>query len=417
MRATAALSTRPHVLYVTYDGLLEPLGQSQVVNYVLRLAPQADITVLSWEKPKDLADTAAIGGLSARLSAADIDWIRLRYHKRPTLPATAWDIVCGIVMGIGVTRARARTIVHARGYVPSVVALSMQRFTRAKFLFDMRGFWADEKVDGGHWSRRSLPYRLAKRWERAFFESADAIVSLTEAGVKGFPSFGYRMAPDAPIQVIPTCADLAQFAPGPRDPELVARFGLADRLVIGYVGTLSNWYLRADTLRYLATLVHALPRARVLFVTREDHAALRRDARAAGLPAHAMVTTAAEFCDMPAHVRLMDLGVFFIKPCFSKTGSAATKLAEFLGVGVPVVINDGIGDSGRIVRDHKVGVVLPATSAAACDASLADVRALLADEGVKSRCVDTARRLFSLDEGVARYAALYASLATNAGSN
>src|SRR5256885_1245136 len=92
-----------------------------------------------------------------------------------------------------------------------------------------------------------------------------------------------------PRQVIPTCADLTQFAPGPRDPELVARLGLADRLVIGYVGTLSNWYLRVDTLRYLATLVHTLPRARVLFVTREDHAALRRDARAAGLPGDAMV--------------------------------------------------------------------------------------------------------------------------------
>lgn len=415
MRTTAA--PRPHVLYVTYDGLLEPLGQSQVVSYVLRLAAQADITVLSWEKPKDLADAAAIGGLSARLSAAGIDWIRLRYHKRPTLPATAWDILRGIMVGIRVTRARASTIVHARGYVSSVVALCVKRVTRTKFLFDMRGFWADEKVDGGHWCRRSLPYRLAKRWERAFFERADAIVSLTEAGVKGFPSLGYRMAPDAPIQVIPTCADLTQFAPGPRDPELVARFGLADRLVIGYVGTLSNWYLREDTLRYFATLVRTLPRARVLFVTREDHAALQRDARAAGLPADAMVTTAAEFRDMPAHVRLMDLGVFFIKPCFSKSGSAATKLAEFLGVGVPVVINDGIGDSGRIVRDHEVGVVLPATSAPAFEASLPDVRTLLADEGVKSRCVGTARRLFSLDEGVARYAALYAGLAATAGSH
>ncbi|HEV8142786.1 MAG TPA: glycosyltransferase [Methylomirabilota bacterium] len=415
MRTTAA--PRPHVLYVTYDGLLEPLGQSQVVSYVLRLAAQADLTVLSWEKPKDLADAAAIGGLSARLSAAGIDWIRLRYHKRPTLPATAWDILRGIMVGIRVTRARASTIVHARGYVSSVVALCVKRVTRTKFLFDMRGFWADEKVDGGHWCRRSLPYRLAKRWERAFFERADAIVSLTEAGVKGFPSLGYRMAPDAPIQVIPTCADLTQFAPGPRDPELVARFGLADRLVIGYVGTLSNWYLREDTLRYFATLVRTLPRARVLFVTREDHAALQRDARAAGLPADAMVTTAAEFRDMPAHVRLMDLGVFFIKPCFSKSGSAATKLAEFLGVGVPVVINDGIGDSGRIVRDHEVGVVLPATSAPAFEASLPDVRTLLADEGVKSRCVGTARRLFSLDEGVARYAALYAGLAATAGSH
>src|SRR5687767_8235717 len=114
MRMTAAPRSRPHVLYVTYDGLLEPLGQSQVVSYVLRLAAQADLTVLSWEKPNDLADTAAIGELSARLSAAGIDWIRLRYHKRPALPATAWDILRGIMVGIGVTRARASTIVHAR---------------------------------------------------------------------------------------------------------------------------------------------------------------------------------------------------------------------------------------------------------------------------------------------------------------
>ncbi len=305
---------------------------------------------------------------------------------------------------------------HARGYVPSVIAVAVKAMTGARFLFDMRGFWADEKVDGGHWSRRSLPYRLAKRWERTFFARADAIVSLTEAAVRHFPSLGYRVAPATPIEVIPTCADLDAFQPGPRDPALVARFGLADRPVIGYVGTLSNWYLRHETLAYLARLAHAWPRARVLVVTREDHAAFRRDARAAGIAEDALVLTEAAFADMPAHVRLMDVGVFFIKPCFSKIASAATKLAELLATGVPVVINDGIGDSGRIVRDHDVGVVLPATTPDACEASLPDVRRVVDDPGVGMRCVATARKLFSLDEGVARYAALYGRLAGSRGA-
>jgi glycosyltransferase involved in cell wall biosynthesis len=233
--------------------------------------------------------------------------------------------------------------------------------------------------------------------------------------VKAFPSLGYRVPPEAPVEVIPTCADLDAFVPGPRDRALVERYGLGDRLVIGYVGTLSNWYLRTETLRYLAVLARALPRVRVLFVTREDHGALRRDAEAAGIPAAAIVTTAARFRDMPAHVRLMDLGVFLIKPCFSKTGSAATKLAEFLATGVPVVINDGIGDSGRIVRDHDVGVVLPAATPEAFDGSLPDVRAVLRDPGAPARCVATARRLFSLDLGVERYASLYARLAAGPG--
>jgi glycosyltransferase involved in cell wall biosynthesis len=406
----------PHVLYVSYDGLLEPLGESQVVNYVLGLARHVDVSVLSYEKPHDLADPAAARALRARLAARGVDWHQLTYHKSPSLPATAWDVARGITVGRRVARARGTSVVHARGYVASLVALGVKARTGARFLFDMRGFWADEKVDGGHWSKRSVPYRLTKWWERRFFEGADAIVSLTEAGVKLFPSLGYRLAPDAPVEVIPTCADLETFAPGPRDPTLVARLGLSGHRVIGYVGTLSNWYLRMETLRYLALLVRTLPRARLLFVTREDHAALRRDAEAAGIPADALVMTAARFRDMPDHVRLMDLGVFFIKPCFSKTGSAATKLAEFLGTGVPVVINDGIGDSGRIVRDHDVGVVLPTATPDAFEASLPDVRHVLADGNAARRCVATARRLFSLEDGVERYASIYARLAAGAGS-
>lgn len=405
------------ILYISYDGLLEPLGQSQVVKYVERLARQVRMTVLSYEKPHDLADGAAVRGLAGRLDAAGVTWVPLRYHKRPTLPATAWDIVHGVAAARRIVLGHGISVIHARGYVASAVAVSVKRFTHAKFLFDMRGFWADEKVDAGHWSPRSLPYRLAKRWERAFFERADGIVSLTDAGVKAFPSLGYRLPRECPIEVIPTCADLAAFAPGPRDPALAARLGVAGRFVIGYVGTLSNWYLRAETLRYIALLTRALPRVRVLFVTREDHAVLRRDAEAAGIPADAMVMTAAAFGDMPAHVRLMDLGVFFIKPCFSKTGSAATKLAEYLATGVPVVINDGVGDSGRIVRDHDVGVVLPQPTPAAFAASLPDVRALVADAAVAGRCVATARRLFNLEDGVTRYAALYARLAARAGRN
>jgi len=103
----------------------------------------------------------------------------------------------------------------------------------------------------------------------------------------------------------------------------------------------------------------------------------------------------------------MDLGVFFIKVCFSKKGSAATKLGEFLATGVPVVINDGIGDSGKIVREHNVGVTLSEIGPESFRASLKDVEWLLRDRSVHMRCVAVARRYFDLEQGVAKYAALY----------
>jgi glycosyltransferase involved in cell wall biosynthesis len=397
-------------LYVTYDGLLEPLGESQVLGYVERLARRYPMTVLSFEKPEDLADRARVARMGARLSAGGVRWIRRRYHKRPMLPATGLDVARGVAAGLAAVARGGVGLVHVRGYVPAAMGLPVSLMTRRPLLFDMRGFWADEKIDGGHWTREAPAYRLAKRFERRFFEGAHAIVSLTDAGVKRFPNLGYRLRPDVLVEVIPTCADLARFTPGSRDPALAARLGVAGRPVIGCVGTLSNWYLREATLASLASLVRALPEAVVLFVTREDHTMLRADAERAGLAAGRAVFTRADFAEMPAYLRLLDVAVFFIKVCFSKTASAPTRLAELLGVGVPVVINDGIGDSGRIVRDHEVGVVLREVNAASIEGSLPAVRRLLDDSGVRGRCVAAARQHFDVEEGTARYARLYERL-------
>lgn len=394
-------------VYITYDGLLEPLGQSQVVSYVIGLARRFRMTLISYEKRTDLVDRPRVAALEQRLRAAGVRWIPLRYHKRPTLPATMFDVLVGAIVALRVTLSRSVWLVHARGYVPSIIAVWLKRLRGVKFLFDMRGFWADEKVDANHWVRRSIKYRLAKRWERVFFEEADAIVSLTEEGMRVFPELGYRISRHSPVEVIPTCADLSRFVPGPRDPALASRLGLEHWIVAGCVGTLSNWYLREETLEYLAFLVARIPNLKVLFVTREDHPRLQEDALRAGIPAKRMVLTRADFAAMPDYVRLMDLGVFFIRACFSKKGSAATKLAEFLGTGVPVVINDGVGDSGRIVRDHDAGVVLSEARRAAFASSMQDVERLLGDAAVSARCVAVARKYFDLEQGIAKYMALY----------
>jgi hypothetical protein len=164
------------VLYLSYDGALEPLGQSQVVAYLERLAARYAITLISFEKSDDLADGARIEALERRLTAAGIRWRAVRYHKRPPVLSTAWDVVHGILVAVREGRRRRVTVVHARGYVAALVALAVRRFTGARFIFDMRGFWPDEKVDAGHWRAGSLLYRVAKHCERRFFESADAIV-------------------------------------------------------------------------------------------------------------------------------------------------------------------------------------------------------------------------------------------------
>src|SRR5258706_1637339 len=103
------------VLYVSYDGALEPLGHSQVVAYVDGLAQRdaASITLLSYEKPADLKDAARVGALRARLARSGVRWVPLTYHKRPSLLATLFDIAVGVVRGAALVRRDGLTIVHA----------------------------------------------------------------------------------------------------------------------------------------------------------------------------------------------------------------------------------------------------------------------------------------------------------------
>lgn len=399
------------ILFVTYDGVLEPLGESQVVAYLEGLAVAHRVTLLSFEKPADLQHRSRVDALAARLEQRGITWIALRYHKWPSAAATAWDVAHGIWRGRRAARRHPFDIVHARSYVPALIALGCRWGTRpARFLFDMRGFWIDEKVEAGHWPADSWLTRLARRCERRFLRDADAVVSLTETGIEVLTQPPFLVKPATPLVVIPTCADLTRFSPGPKDPALLQALQLAGSRVIGCVGTMGNWYLREPMLRYLALLAGLPERLKILIVTRDDHAALRRDAEAMGLASDRLVLVSAPFAEMPRYIRLMDAGLFFISPSRSKKGSAATKLAEFLGCGVPVIINDGVGDSGRIVRADGVGVVLPDVEPPTLAGSIDEMRAMLADPSMAGRCRASAEARFDLAKGVEQYRALYARL-------
>ena len=70
------------VLYISYDGMLEPLGQSQVLAYQERLAANASLHLLSFEKPEDWENEILRAGVAQRIKAAGIHW-------HPPLPQAA----------------------------------------------------------------------------------------------------------------------------------------------------------------------------------------------------------------------------------------------------------------------------------------------------------------------------------------
>ena len=390
-------------LYLTYDGILEPLGQSQVLRYLEQLSLNRKIILISFEKSADwhLGERRKI--MREQLRATGIVWMPLRYHKRPSAFATAYDIVQGLLAGTWVVCRYRVTIVHARSYVPSVMAFTLKKIFHLKIIFDMRGFWADERIEGGLWPRSGRMYKLAKWFERRFLLNADHVVSLTHSAAQIIQSFDYLQGRLPPLTVIPTCADLNRFKP-------VSHEFKPPPFVLGYVGTVGTWYLFDEVVACVAILLRMKPEAQFLVVNRGEHDYIRQRLQAAGVPESASEIRSVTNEEVPALMARMHAGIFFIKPAFSKQASAPTKLAEFLGCGIPCLGNAGVGDMATVLEGERVGVVINSFEESSLQQGLKQLLSLSANPEITGRCVAAAHKHFSLDEGVARYQAIYESL-------
>ena len=394
------------ILYISYDGMLEPLGQSQVLGYLNHLAAAHHVHLISFEKADDWANGSERARIACNIAASGIVWHPLRYHKRPSALATAWDIGCGTTLGLWLILRHRLNIVHARSYVSSVMALALKRLTAVKFLFDMRGFWADERVDGGLWPRTGRMYSVVKWFERRFLLGADHVVSLTHAAVREIQQFDYLPGRALAVTVIPTCANLNRFKPIPVNRSWKG-------VVLGYVGSVGTWYLFDEVAASFAQLRHLQPDARFLIVNRGDHEYIRERLDAAGVPDSSVELTMANHAEVPALMSRMDAGIFFYRPSFSRAACAPTKLAEFLACGKPCLGNVGVGDMADVLEGEQVGVALKAFDEASMAAALQKLLDLAADPATSMRCVAAAQKHFSLDEGVSQYAWIYQQLAAN----
>jgi glycosyltransferase involved in cell wall biosynthesis len=388
--------------------MLEPLGQSQVLAYVKRLAARHRICLMSFEKPSDWNDLARRNRLRRITADAGIAWYPLRYHKTPSSAATAFDIFSGTLMGAWITIRHQVGIVHARSYVSSVIALALRRAFRVKFVFDMRGFWPDEKVDAGVWSKAGSLYRVAKWFESKFLNAADCVVSLTQAAVDEMLKFKYLNNHTPRFEVITTCADLQLFSADESD---AAAWKGGGEFTLGCVGSVGlSHHMFDETIECFKCVLRALPEAKMHILNREDHAFIADRMRKHGLPSSVFRLGTADHAGVARAMRLMDAGIFFKRPGYSTLATAPTKLGEFLGCGVPCLSNAGVGDMASILEGERVGVALRDFSADAMGEATGHLIRLAREPDIRMRCREAALKYFSLDAGVEKYAKIYSSL-------
>jgi glycosyltransferase involved in cell wall biosynthesis len=413
MSPGAMKTERAHVLYLSYDGMCDPLGGSQVLPYLKGLAALGHrISLVSFEKPERSPDERTEVQLTC--SEAGIDWHPLAYHKRPPVLSSMYDLRRMHALAERLHGERPFDIVHCRSYLPALVGLRMKRRFGIRFLFDMRGFWADERREGGAW-KDSNPllaavYRYFKRREREFWAEADHIVSLTHEAAAVLEAERLRGARVAPVTVIPCCVEFGVFPaidPG-RKADARRLLGIGpDVHVLAYIGALGGNYMLGEMLNSFSVYRQRHGPAKFLFVTQVPEATIRSAAAKCGLNQDEIVVRAASRDQVPMLVATADLGIAFKQPSFSAKACSPTKLGEMLALELPVVVNEGVGDVSRVIEESGAGIVVRGFNENAYRSAIDALDTLKPD---MERWRSVARQWFDLRTGVDRYAAIYLSL-------
>lgn len=398
-------------LYVCYLSLDDPLAQTQVVAYLEGLASRGHtIHLLTFEGRLDPERRRELRG---DLAARGIVWHSLRYHKRPSLPATVYDVLAGAATATWIVRRNGLDAVHARSHVPAAAALMVCRVTGCRLIFDIRGLWAEEYVDAGRWRRDGIPYRLTQWVQRAAIRRAAGVVTLTERVRPHL--FGPR--PPRRAHVIPCCADLERIESARVEADSVREeLGIGGRRVMLYVGKLSARYRAKEMARFFVTARRLNPDLLFLVLTQDSAEAVTDELDAAGVPESDRRITSTEPAELGAYLAAADFGIFFLQPGSSEIASSPTKVGEYLAAGLPVVSSPGVGDGDALLREHEIGLIAESFDEREYESCAQRILELSADPACRKRCRVVAREVFSLrDVGIPRYDALYREVAQLAG--
>ena len=352
------------VLFISYDGLLDPLGGSQILPYLhsIRQHPRP-LHILSYEKPARFNAGGEL--LKAELASSGIGWTPLSFTTRFGRLGKLWDLSRMYEVALYLQLKHRFGVIHCRSYQAMQVGALLHKLTGVKVLFDMRGLWVDERVDGDIWkldnSIDASIFKLYKRVEGSLLLSASHIVALTERVVPEL----YKLSPDmsAPISVIPCCADFEHFILPTAKQRMATRkeLGLPENaFVLSYLGSLGTWYMLEEMLQLFGQAATERKDVHFLLITkdwREEHEALIIALGLSHLRTLIHVHEAKRD-QVPSYIGCSDLMLSFIKPAYSKIASSPTKIAEALAVGVPVVSNAGIGDIDDMTARLKAGAVI-----------------------------------------------------------
>lgn len=309
------------IFYITFDGLNDPLGQSQIIPYINLMSKYSNILILSVEKKK------------TNLKYKNFKNYNVRFVKKFLFFGKLFEFLKVLFFSFIICFNFKPNIIHARSFQASIVGVILKFFFKIKLVNDMRGFWVDERVDNLSLNLKRkdhfLIYKLLKKVESIILRKSDHIVVLTNYAKQKISEI---LKSRYQCTVIPCSANYNLFLSYNNKNFLRKNFC--------YLGSAGTVYLADEIINFANFFLKFKPSYKFFIITNNIsnfEKILKKNVYKSRIK---LINS--NYLMIPRHLEKIDFGISFIKNTEARNSSFPTKISEYLSMNIPVVYNSGL---------------------------------------------------------------------------
>lgn len=312
------------------------------------------------------------------------------------LPAWITLLYFGSKEIVKLLKAEEIQIIHARSLFPAIIGLIAKKKSnvKIKLIYDNRGLYIKEGIFIGRWKRNSLKVFSLRFLERLVINNSSAIVIVSNK-FKEFIVENYSNKIAKKLYVI---NNKVKIIPNIKRPN-------SDNVFV-YAGSSAKWYCIEDMFILFVEIRKVIydPKFVILTYEVEDFSAMIKS-----YPSLQNVTKILNIFsdDVHCYLEKCNVGVMLREQSVFTRVSAPLKFAEYLNAGLPILVNEGVGDTEDIINKYNVGTVIKGKD---YSSAVKNLKLLLQDTEVRNRCKMVAKLEFDQQDAFKQYLNIYSAL-------
>lgn len=236
----------------------------------------------------------------------------------------------------------------------------VSKLTGKKLIIDSFEPHAEAMLESKTWEKNSLAFKILWNLEKWQTAHASAFIPCV-LEMKNYAKNRYGIdVTERLLESKPACVDLNLFDFSKRkDPKLLEKLGLKDKIVSVYAGKFGSSYLEKEIFDFWKVCHNFWEdKFRVLILTSHKEDEINLYCKVSGLDRNIVTTQFVFHEHIPSYIGLGDFGVTPFKPAASKRYGTPIKTGEYWSMGLPVVITPNISDDSDTIEKYKIGSIM-----------------------------------------------------------